>query len=406
MPSIRFENALDAQQLTLLKALGRAAAISGTKLWAVGGVVRDALLGLPVFDIDLTSETPADQLGRTLSSTLGGSVSPITPFATVKLTIDSHHFDLATTRTETYPTPGTLPVVSLSSLDDDLQRRDFSVNAMAASLAPGDFGELLDPHGGRADLNAKTIRALHLRSFQDDPTRAFRAVRYATRLGFRIDPGTARWMRHDASLIERLSGTRARHEIERLLDEPRGAAALADAHRRGLLGHIHPALRANAIGRSLRAAAHSNLNRLELLGALMYPLSRSEVTVVASRLSLSRQQAILARTVVELREAEPQFSGAAPSIIDSLAGSAPTAAMATVAAVSPDPTVRASVRRYIRRSALVARHLDGDAIARIGVPSGPAIGEALKALRGAELDHIVRSERKATRFIQKWLLQR
>ena len=186
MPSIRFENALDAQQLTLLKALGRAAAISGTKLWAVGGVVRDALLGLPVFDIDLTSETPADQLGRTLSSTLGGSVSPITPFATVKLTIDSHHFDLATTRTETYPTPGTLPVVSLSSLDDDLQRRDFSVNAMAASLAPGDFGELLDPHGGRADLNAKTIRALHLRSFQDDPTRAFRAVRYATRLGFQL----------------------------------------------------------------------------------------------------------------------------------------------------------------------------------------------------------------------------
>ncbi|MDA1173900.1 MAG: CCA tRNA nucleotidyltransferase, partial [Chloroflexi bacterium] len=294
MPSVRFEHALDAQQLALLQALGQAADAHGAKLWAVGGIVRDTLLGRPVLDIDLTSQTPANELGHALVSTLGGSVSPITPFMTVKLTIDSHRFDLATTRTETYPQPATLPVVTPSTLSEDLSRRDFTINAMAASLAPVDFGDMTDPFGGQADLDAHLLRVLHQRSFQDDPTRAFRAVRYAVRLGFRIDRRTASWMRHDAPLIERLSGTRIRHEIERMLDEPRGATALLEAHRRGLLTRIHPALGASAITRALRSAARANLTGLELLAALMYPLSTSDVLSLTRRLSLSNQQETVA----------------------------------------------------------------------------------------------------------------
>ena len=406
MPSLRFANALDAQQLALLQALGQAAHAYGSKLWAVGGIVRDALLGVPVLDIDLTSETPADELGRALTAALGGSVGPITPFATVKLTISGQHFDLATTRTETYRQPGALPTVTLNTLGEDLRRRDFTINAMAASLAPADFGDVTDPHGGQTDLNAGLVRALHDRSFQDDPTRTFRAVRYAVRLGFLVERSTTRWMRRDAPFIDRLSGTRLRHEIERMLTEPRGAAALAESHRRGLLGQIHPAFRTNAIGRALRAATQRNLSGLELLAALMYPLSASDVPALADRMSLTKHQATLAQATVQVREAEPQLSGAAPSAVDLIAGNAPNTALSAVAAVSPSAPVRASLRRYIRRSSLVIRHLDGQALARIGVPPGPPTGQALQALREAELDGTVRSQQGASRFIQRWLQER
>jgi len=406
MPSLHFENALDTHRLALLQALGQAAHAHGTKLWAVGGVVRDTLLGVPVLDIDLTSETPADGLGRTLTSALGGSVGPITPFATVKLTISGQHFDLATTRTETYPQPGTLPSVTLSTLDQDLRRRDFTVNAMAASLAPADFGEVSDPHGGRADLDAGVIRVLHDRSFRDDPTRTFRAVRYAVRLGFHIERTTARWMRRDAPLINRLSGTRVRHEIERMLIDPRGATALMKSHRRGLLGQIHPAFRADAVGRALLSATRRNLRGLELLAALMYSLSTSDVAAVTHRLSLPKRQAILALATVQLREAEPQLSGAAPSAVDLVARNIPQAALSALVAVSESAPVRASLRSYMQRSKFVLRHLDGEALARIGVPSGPPTGQALQTLRSAELDGTVRSRQGATRFIQRWLEER
>jgi tRNA nucleotidyltransferase (CCA-adding enzyme) len=403
MPSVRFEHALDAQQLAWLQALGQAADAHGAKLWAVGGIVRDSLLGRPVLDIDLTSETPADELGHAPVSTLGGSVSPITPFMTVKLTIDGHRFDLATTRTETYPHPATLPIVTPSTLSEDLKRRDFTINAMAASLAPADFGDMTDPHGGQADLDARLIRALHQRSFRDDPTRAFRAVRYAVRLGFRIDRRTAGWMRHDAPLIESLSGTRIRHEIERMLDEPRGATALLETHRRGLLAQIHPALGASVVTLALRSAARANLTGLELLAALMYPLSTSDVLALTRRLSLSNQQAAVAEATARAHGVESQLSGAPPSVVDRTIGNAPAATLTAIASVSADSAVRASVRRYTRRAAHVQRHLDGKALAHLGVPSGPRIGEALAALRSAELDNLVRTRRGATHFIKQWL---
>ena len=403
MPSLQFDTALDTQQLALLHALGRAAIAHGTKLYAVGGVVRDAILGVSVADIDLTSETPAGELGQALATALGGHAARVTPFATVKLTIDGHVFDLATARAETYALPGTLPNVTPSTIEQDLERRDFTINAIAASLAPADFGTILDLHGGRADLGAGVVRTLHQRSFQDDPTRAFRAVRYATRLGFQIDHRTARWMRRDSSIIQRLTGTRARHELERILDEPRGAGTLADAQRRELLTQIHPAFGANAVAHTLHAATRANLRGVELLAALMYPLSRSEIDPVVSRLSLSKQQATLARSAVSLREAEPRISGAAPSVVDLIVGSLPKATLAMGAAVSRSTPARGALQRYNRRSALIGHHLDGEALISIGVPPGPRLGQALQALRSAELDNIVRSRRGATHFIQRWL---
>ena len=405
MPYVRFEHVLSDADVALLRELGRAASDAGGKLWAVGGVVRDALVGNPVADIDLTSETPAAELGPVLTASAGGTIAKLTTFGTLKLSIPrgviDRTLDLATTRTETYAAPGALPNVAPTDLRSDLARRDFTINAMAASLAPADFGTVSDLHGGIADLYAKRVRALHERSFQDDPTRQLRAVRYATRLGFRIERRTAVWMRRDVGHLAALSPARARHEIERILDEPTGAKSLRQSWGRGLLAALHPALGTIEVRTALATAARAKLTGMELLGALIYPLSTADAEGLIARLGLTKAQQALVRGVIAGREHEPTLAGAAPSEIAHALGNAPTAAVTAIACVSRDSHVRSALRQYSRAMVNVRVAMNGREIAALGVAAGPPVGRALAALRSAELDGKVRTHAGAVRFIRR-----
>ena len=142
----------------------------------------------------------------------------------------ARHLDIATARTETYAEPAVLPVVEPASLQEDLYRRDFSINAIALSLNPTDFGHIWDPFGGLEDLQAKKIRVLHAESFQDDPTRIFRAARFAGRFGCDLEWRTREWLTEAITqqLPARLSGARLREELIPLLDgkNPRPAFRL------------------------------------------------------------------------------------------------------------------------------------------------------------------------------------
>jgi tRNA nucleotidyltransferase (CCA-adding enzyme) len=149
-------------------------------------------------------------------------------FATAKARLGEHEIDLATARTERYPRPGALPEVEpAAGIEEDLARRDFTVNAMAVPLS----GEPrpIDPHGGRVDLDARLLRVLHPRSFADDPTRALRAARYASRLGFQLAPETEALLREtDLSTV---SAERRDAELLRLAGEanaPRGFELLGE----------------------------------------------------------------------------------------------------------------------------------------------------------------------------------
>ena len=401
MPRAPLDRAFDAQQLTLLADLGRAAQVHGAKIWVVGGAVRDAYLGVPVSDIDLTSDVPAEQLGRSLAGELGGILTNVTRFGTAKLRLRGHSFDLATTRTETYPTPATLPEVAFGAIEQDLARRDFTVNAMAVSLGPDDFGEVLDPHGGHRDVDARLVRVLHSQSFRDDPTRAFRAVRYAVRLGFHIERRTAAWIRRDAHYIDGLTAARIRHEIERMLDEPLGATMLAAAQRRGLLGIVNPALGAPEVMLSLQRARGAALKGLALLGALLYSLSSYDAGAVASRLALSKKQEAVALAAPRLRYSEPNIRQGSPSDIDALAGSAPADALRAAAVVGSDVQARRAIGRYLNRLAVAGAHLKGEDLLALGVPQGPAMGIVLRSLRAAELDGRVKNKTAAVHLVQK-----
>ncbi len=175
----------------LLAAIGGHAAAAGFRTAAVGGVVRDLLLGILSRDIDIAVAGDAIACARHLAGALGGTVAKTSRFGTAVLMLGDTRVDLAMARTESYPKPGALPDVAPGTLADDLARRDFTVNAMALEISPACFGRLLDPLGGRADLAARLIRVLHPASFRDDPTRMLRAVRLAHRLGFAFAAPTA-----------------------------------------------------------------------------------------------------------------------------------------------------------------------------------------------------------------------
>src|SRR3954447_10430159 len=154
--------------------------------WLVGGAVRDLLLGAASVDLDVAIEGDAREVARELAARLGGEAVEHERFGTATVRADALTVDLASPRRESYAHPGALPEVEPAPLDEDLARRDFTVNAMAAALDSERLGELRDPHGGRGDLEAGVIRVLHPKSFIDDPTRLLRAVRYEARFGFRM----------------------------------------------------------------------------------------------------------------------------------------------------------------------------------------------------------------------------
>ena len=210
------------------------AALSGEDaVYAVGGAVRDVLLGRRPHEIDFVVEGDAVAVARRAAERLGGRVTVHERFGTATVEADEVTFDLAGARRERYPRPGALPEVELgASLAEDLARRDFTVNAIALHLADG---ALTAHEGARADLDARRLRVLHERSFLDDPTRLLRLARYAARLGFDVEPRTDDLAAAAIAggALDTVTGSRLGAELRLLAREPQ-PAALAALERRGL----------------------------------------------------------------------------------------------------------------------------------------------------------------------------
>ena len=221
-------------------------------LYLVGGVVRDWLLGRPDgghsdHELDLMLAGPSLQdaiaFARAIQAEFGGELRKHARFGTAQWRAPSGiAVDFANARRERYPRPGQLPQPQPGTAEEDLWRRDFSINALALQLSPpAAFGQLLDPCGGQADLQQRRLRALHPASFRDDPTRFLRGLRLAARLGLRWEEETARWAQESLPILARLSGSRLRAEFEQLFREPRPEDALTAKEADGLLPTLHPA---------------------------------------------------------------------------------------------------------------------------------------------------------------------
>lgn len=184
----------------LLELIGKQASSMGYRVHLVGGVVRDLLMRKSIWDLDLVVEGDALALARRLSELFGVEVHAFEDFGTAHLKVQNTKLELATTRRETYPHPGAYPVVERASLKEDLLRRDFTINAMALSINPEDFGTLIDYFGGLKDLKEGLLRVLHPMSFVEDPVRILRALRFAGRFGFRLSKNTEKLLRKAVEL--------------------------------------------------------------------------------------------------------------------------------------------------------------------------------------------------------------
>jgi tRNA nucleotidyltransferase (CCA-adding enzyme) len=230
----------------LLHALGEVGDSLGLSVYAVGGFVRDLLLGHKNFDIDITVEGDGIFFAECFSERHGGRVRSHQKFGTAVLVLpDERKIDLASTRLEYYESPGALPTVERASLRHDLYRRDFTINTLALCINGYRFGQLTDHFGGQQDIQERVVRVLHNLSFIEDPTRVFRAIRFEQRLGFHMAPHTETLLRTAVrmNLLDRLGGERLLNELIQIMSEKEPAAALARMAALGLLPFIHPALR-------------------------------------------------------------------------------------------------------------------------------------------------------------------
>ena len=306
---------LPAPFLSLLQRTGELAERRRVRVYAVGGFVRDLLLGLPTpgersgtrFDVDLVVEGHGIRFAKALAQRDKARVTTHERFGTATVTFaEGYRFDVATARTESYDSPAALPTVQRSSLTQDVSRRDFTINTLAIRLNASRFGELVDLHGGLRDLQDQTIRVLHGLSFIDDPTRVFRAIRFEQRLGFHLDPDTAVLMQEAVKmgLLHRLSPSRLSAELLHVLSEREPVKPLARLANFNLLQFIHPRLKwSPGLTRLLNAAEqavawHAGLSIGRLTSpwvvygmALLDPLPQPAVQETLARLTFPRRQA-------------------------------------------------------------------------------------------------------------------
>ena len=283
--------------LPLLEKAAGLASEAGLELYAVGGCVRDWALGRPSADIDFLLSGDAAPVVRGLEAVYGGRHEKFGPFLTVRFfSSEGRRLDFARFRKETYPRPAALPEVAIAaSAAEDLKRRDFVCNAMALRLNGPSAMDLLDPYGGLADIKAGLVRVLHEKSFQDDPTRVYRAARFAARFGWQLEPGTLALIL--AAVKDGtpglLSRQRLRNELVKILGEENPLTALQLLKDLGALSFIDPAL---AFGPSLLGFKTAR-ERLAGVAALMGPAGAAFLAGLKFSNKETEALAALARTL-------------------------------------------------------------------------------------------------------------
>ena len=395
--------ALPPQLLEVLAAAGELAHAAGGRAYLVGGAVRDVLLGRSVEDVDVVVEGNGVELAERLVARFGGRSHPHEAFMTAVVHLGGDvRLDVATARTEFYRSPAALPEVETSAMRQDLYRRDFTINAMAITLTPGRFGDLLDFFGGQRDLERRQIRVLHSLSFLDDPTRAIRAVRFATRLDFEIAAETRQLIRValQEGVFSRLSGERLRDELAELVDEGHPVEALAELEHLGVFPAVFPgvvwsvALRRflheveSVLAWSVLEEVYTGPRCFAFIVALATRAGEGGGRSLAQRLALSGR---MASTVAGARGRMEQLlavlcqKNVSPSdVVAAVERSERALVTVTMAASGSQErrTLRQALTVWMRAPAPVS----GAQLRAAGVKPGPAIGGAVRQARAAVLD--------------------
>ena len=395
----------------VLKKIGEIAERNGVKAYAVGGIVRDYFLGRENLDIDICLEKNGKRFGEQLKRVLGGKLTIYHQFGTALLETKDLKIDIALTRKESYPEPAHLPVVEPGTLEQDLRRRDFTINAMAFELK-GDWSQhLIDPFGGKRDLQKRLIRVLHDRSFIDDPTRIFRAIRFAGRFGFQIERHTKSLMKDSIRLgmIRKLTPQRIRNEIILILEEDKRELMLNMLEEFGILkilGFRNPdPLLLKELEHSIaffrKKTTSSTKDKLQewfiyLLAILN--LAKEDINIPAPTrrdLQRLRQTKRMLKTINLLRDARK------PSAIYRLLSDYSEEVLIFGLSLTKDRFIKNKFKEFITKYKNIKVEITGEDLRAIGIREGPLYKEILSKTLDAKLNGLLKTKEDEIRFVQQ-----
>ncbi len=404
----------------LLRKAGEVAEKMGYQVYVVGGFVRDLLLRQPTLDIDLVVEGDGILFAKALAKELGGRVKAHEKFKTAVVILNGQKVDVATARWEYYEYPAAMPTVALSSIKLDLYRRDFTINTLAVKLNPKEFGTLIDFFGGQRDLKDRVIRVLHSLSFVEDPTRAFRAVRFEQRYGFKIGKNTLRLLKNALKLgvFDKLSGKRLLHELQLIFQEPDPLPAIRRLHELGLLKVLHSSIELTPEREQILNNTREILTWYELLYldkkpmqwvvyllALLAGLGLEDVKKVMVRLGVTGKVAkIFLKGIPKVRYALRYLARhrkLRPSKIYDLFHDMELELLLHLMALAPDDVQRRAVSRYITELQGIKPLLTGNDLKKLGFTPGPRYKRILDRLLQARLDGEVKNKKDELRLIER-----
>ena len=420
-------NRLPKEMLNLLRSAGELGDELGCEVYAVGGFVRDILLGRPNLDLDLVVEGDGISYAKELVAKLGGRVKTHSKFKTAVTILDSgQRVDVATARLEYYEYPAALPTVELSSIKMDLYRRDFTVNALALRINPGRFGQLVDFFGAERDIRNRTIRVLHSLSFVEDPTRILRAIRFERRFDFQIGGQTLRLIKNaiNLELFSKLSGTRVIHELQLISEEEDPLACFNRMEELGIMEAIHPQLKL----KSDRIQVISELAKVNSWYKLLYlkpevatwklyflgltmGIKRDQITGVTRRLHLTNKEEkdflqlrdMIGDALMKLmgwREGKSRLS-----TLYNILHPIPIEGILFLMARSRKEHIRRNISQYLARLRYIKIDVSGNDLRRMGIDPGPVYTVILNKLMMAKIDGRADTRDEQLRLAEQWYYQ-
>lgn len=401
-------NIKDKFSLTDITVLDKIIAITSEKkikCYLVGGAVRDIILGKTPKDLDFVVDKKAENISSEIALELNGEVLSNSEFGTSKLSVKKSIYDIANARSETYAHPGALPKVTRNSIDKDLWRRDFSINSVAIQLTQDEDWQILDPTDGLTDISHGTIRVLHNKSFVDDPTRIFRAVKYSIRFGFSIDEKTEKLIGNciKSNYINKISGNRILSEVSQILEENNFKTNIQLLSSLGILSSIHPKLKiGNALLDKLTKLNNDTKeDKSKLLTLFFSDINPENIDGICQRLDVNPKTVKMLHDIQTIKQNTKSLSKT--KIINSelmmLLDKLDVESISSIQLISKNESLRKNLSNFLDKLRFIKPKIAAKEIISLGIDPGPQIGNLLADIRFAVADGILKTVNEEKQFI-------